>query len=786
MREIIPLNFKWCFKTFDSSHVEQRINTQQFEEVDLPHHAVEIPFNNFNETMLEGVFSYVKPFEVKDSWKDKIITVRFEGVAHHATIYVNQKRVMEHKGGYTPFDVDVTPFVSYGDENELLVVVSSIEDPSIPPFGGVVDYLGYSGIYREVSMIVYEKHHIKDVFVKTDGMNKVMIDVETSKKEGIIVYKIKDKDQNVIVKGMIIVENEIMTIETMIDNAHRWDIDNPYLYQLDLYYEIHQTLMDSTSTRFGIRHVEFREDGFYLNENKIKLIGLNRHQSYPYVGYAMPKSIQEEDADILKYQLGLNCVRTSHYPQSKHFLNRSDEIGLLVFEEIPGWQHIGDENWQNQSLKDLEDMIMRDRNHPSLIIWGVRINESPDNTSFYQKTNALARKLDPTRQTGGVRNIQHSEFLEDVYTYNDFSHIGSNFGLDAKKKITKKVPYLVTEYNGHMFPTKRYDTESKRIEHAMRHLNVINAMMNQNNHISGAIGWCMNDYNTHQEFGSGDRICYHGVLDMFRIPKYAAYSYFSQQESVHVMEVLSTMNLGEYPGGLLPNVYVLTNVDYIKLYKNDTYVKTFYPNHKKFLYLKHPPVIIDDFIGESLAKQEGMKPKDAQKAKDVFKAITKYGNRLPLRYKLKMLLLLKKYGLTMNQGVEMFFKYTSGWGSTKLSYRFEGYKNEQLVKTVIKENLTSFKFVVESMRDKLIMKDTYDVLSITVKKVDQNNEILPYACDAIKIETNKHLELIGPDLISLQGGAIGFYVKSKSEGKGQIKIYTQDGVIEKEVMVDVA
>ena len=783
MREVIPLNFNWLLSTFEPSHV-RHVNVDAFDEVNLPHHAVEVPFNNFNENMLLGVFSYVKKLDIKDTWKGKLLKLRFEGVAHQAKVYVNQMLIVEHKGGYTPFDVDLTNHVRYGESNELLVVVDSNEDPHIPPFGGVVDYLGYSGIYREVYLYVYEIHHIIDVFIKTDGAKAISIDVQTSRPEGMLIYKIKDKDQHVVVKGMVIVENEKTTIETFVNEPFLWDIDHPYLYQLDLHYDIQQTLMDSVVEMFGIRHVEFLKDGFYLNHRKLKLIGLNRHQSYPYVGYAMPKSIQEEDADILKYNLGLNCVRTSHYPQSKHFIRRADEIGLLVFEEIPGWQYIGNETWQEQALMDVNDMIMRDRNHPSIMLWGVRINESPDHKTFYQKTNALARSLDPTRQTGGVRNIQHSEFFEDVYTYNDFSHTGNNPGLDQKKKITKNVPYLVTEYNGHMFPTKKYDTESKRIEHAKRHINVIDAMMKQDNQISGAIGWCMNDYHTHQEFGSGDRICYHGVLDMFRIPKYAAFSYSSQQDHQIVMEVLSTMNIGEHPGGLLPDVYILTNVDYVKLYKNDTFIKTFYPAKEKYPNLKHPPIVIDDLIGESLSTQEGMKPKDAKRAKRIFKAITTYGNRLPLKYKLSMLMVLKKYKLTINQGVEMFYKHTSGWGSTKLSYRFEGYKKDECVKTITKENMISSRIIVESTRNRLIIGDTHDVLRFVVKKVDQNHEILPYAFDTISIETNKHIALIGPQQISLQGGSIGFYVKSKTKGKGIVKIVTQEGVIEKEVMVD--
>lgn len=131
--------------------------------------------------------------------------------------------------------------------------------------------------------------------------------------------------------------------------------------------------MDQVTVRFGFREAEFQPDGFYLNGRKIKLLGLNRHQSYPYVGYAMPKRAQRRDADVLKEELGLNMVRTSHYPQSRHFLDRCDEIGLLVFEEIPGWQHIGGEAWKEQAVRDVEDMIVRDRNHPSIVIWGYEL-----------------------------------------------------------------------------------------------------------------------------------------------------------------------------------------------------------------------------------------------------------------------------------------------------------------------------------------------------------------------------------------------------------------------------
>ena len=161
-----------------------------------------------------------------------------------------------------------------------------------------------------------------------------------------------------------------------------------------------------------------------LNNEKVKLRGINRHQSYAYTGYAMPESMQRLDADIIKNELGMNAVRTSHYPQSKHFLDRCDELGLLVFTEIPGWQHIGDEEWKKVLCQDTEEMVLQNRNHPSVILWGVRVNESCDDDELYTMTNNIAHELDKTRFTAGVRNFKKSNLLEDVYTYNDFLYDG--------------------------------------------------------------------------------------------------------------------------------------------------------------------------------------------------------------------------------------------------------------------------------------------------------------------------------------------------------------------------
>ena len=195
--------------------------------------------------------------------------------------------------------------------------------------------------------------------------------------------------------------------------ARLWSVQTPALYTA----EIRLDCADGTDTitqTFGFRIGEFTDRGFFLNGSPLQIIGLNRHQSFPYVGYGLGPAAQAQDARILKTELGVNLVRTSHYPQSRAFLDECDGIGLMVFEEIPGWQHIGDEDWQAASLENLRAMVTRDWNHPCIVLWGVRMNESPDDDAFYTRTNALCRALDPTRQTGGVRCTGGSTLLEDV------------------------------------------------------------------------------------------------------------------------------------------------------------------------------------------------------------------------------------------------------------------------------------------------------------------------------------------------------------------------------------
>ncbi len=781
MRKTKSLNYDWYFTPdFKEDYLLKDFDYSKFDQVAIPHTMKILPFNYFNQNDYQIIGTYFHVIETEEFDLENILSLQFKGVMNKSEVYLNGKHIFTHEGGYTPFNIHLNPYLNVG-ENVLLVKVDGHEIKDIPPFGNLVDYLPYSGIYREVFLVEKPKVYIKKAHIFADDVNvlnqdEMLLNINISVTDEVNTYRVKVK---VYFQEKLVQEHlfsETITKEgilsAQISDIKRWDLDHPNLYDIEvILLNEDETIVDSVKERFGFRTVLFTENGFLLNNQPIKLMGLNRHQSYPYMGYATPKSMQEKDADILK-DLGCNIVRTSHYMQSDHFINRCDEIGLLVFEEIPGWNYIGNDSFKELTLRNLGVMINHHFNHPAICLWGVRINESKDDHDFYEKTNQLARALDPTRQTGGVRNFKKSELLEDVYTYNDFSHNGYNEGLENPRKVNKvKSPYLVTEYNGHVFPTKKFDSESRRIEHSLRHLNVIE-YSHYYDSVSGAIGWCMADYNTHFQFGSNDMICHHGVLDMHRLEKYAAYAYKSQKSNDDVvLFVASNMVAGDYDLLKLPEVVIYTNCDYIKLYRNEEFIGTYYGDDDNYAYLPHPPIIIEDIIGELIEKNENYKPKDAKRIKALLLSYNKHGQDLPFKDKLKMANLLLRKVLNFNDAIDLFMKYLSNQGEEPIVYKIEGYVGEELVKTVYKGQLSSSKINVKPDKDVLIHDLTYDMIRIVVEMVDQFGNVLNYGNEVVHVVTDHLLEVVGPKSFALSGGSFAFYVKTTGIiGKSKLEL----------------
>lgn len=777
MRTIENLNFDWLYsEKFSDEMLRKSYKEEGFEKVDIPHTNKELPLNYFDEKIYQFVSCYRKHFRLpKEAYEEgKKVFLHFEGAANYAVVYVNGKPAGEHKGGYTPFVFDITNLICK-DENVIAVELDSTERPEIPPFGYMVDYLVYGGIYREVWLEITDEIYIKDVFVRTPSVinekKEMLIDVEFSDGvRGNINFELKDMSGKVIASKETKCSGKKIRFDWWVSGVKNWDTDNPNLYYLTVKFG-----KDEKTARFGFRTCEFRKDGFYLNNKHIKLMGLNRHQSYPYVGNAMPKSAQTADAELLKYRLGCNIVRTSHYPDSIHFIDRCDEIGLVVFTEIPSWQFLGKGEWRKLFIENIKSMILRDRNHPSIILWGVRVNEGQDCDTFYIQANAVAHLLDDSRQTGGVRNFPRSHLFEDVYTYNDFSHSGGLIKLLPPYIVAKNAPYLVTENNGHMYPTKSFDTERVRTEHALRHARVQDKSFGTRR-ISGAIGWDMADYNTHKDFGSGDRICYHGVTDMFRVPKMAGAVFASQQEKNPVLETSSSMDIGDHPGGMLGLTYIFTNCDYVKIYKNGEYKSTVTPERNSpFKNLPHPPITPLDFIGDALERKEHIDPKAAKYLKKALIAGSRYGYLMPPQHYLELAYAFVKGRFSVKDIVGIVEKYIGGWGEEQVSYRFEGYIGNTLVKTVTRTAVNKVSFTAVPDSDKLCEDETYDVTRIELVARDQNGNKLPYIDETLHVSVDGPVKVIGPDTFSLIGGDRAFWVRTTGKsGNAKITVTSEN------------
>jgi beta-galactosidase len=717
-RMVLPMNRGWRYSpSFVEGGHDLNFDDSKFDRVVVPHANVGLPWHGFDDKTYEFVSLYRRRFKLPPEARGQRVFVDFEGVMTASTVWINGQRLGEYKGGYTPFSFELTPHLNFDGENLLAVDVDSSERPDIPPFGNRIDYLTFGGIYREVSLRIVPAIYIENIF----ALPKNVLSERPSLDVQCFVQRLELLQHAPLALEAVLLDGANMIAETTqpvppsdassepenyklefapLSGIQLWDIANPHLYSVRVRLLDGERVMDEETRRIGFREAQFTDHGFELNGNVIKLRGLDRHQTFPFVGQAMPARVQRQDAYILRKQLHCNIVRTSHYPQSRHFLDACDEFGLLVLEEIPGWQYIGDQAWQDLSVDNVSRMIRRDWNHPSIVLWGVRVNESRDNHDFYTGTNAVAHKLDPTRQTGGIRYFQESEFLEDVFTMNDF-------GWPLKPPNHPR--YLNTEFVGHTYPVKTIDDNMRHREHTIRHARV-HEQLASNPQYAGGIGWCAFDYNTHSDFGAGDRICYHGVVDIFREPKPAAGFYKSQCDPEEEIVLEPAFHWAAGDEALRFTVAMIcSNCDHLKLYVKSRadwdLIAEAVPDRVQFAHLRYAPFSID------LAKAQ------------------------------------------------------HEWGDL----RIDGYlKGQQVVSKTYSGRGVDQKFLVHS-DDAELSADGADSTRVVFRVTDEFGAIRPYANDPIALSLEGPAEIIGDNPFALIGGTGAIWIRAK-EDAGTVRL----------------
>ncbi len=523
-----------------------QLSMGKWEQVNLPHTPFVEPLVVLHQW--QGICYYRKQLNISRKEIDKQLWLEFEGAMHLADVWVNGQHLAQHSGGYTPFVADVTGMLHADRANEILVRLDNRNNPLIPPGKPLetLDFCYYGGLYRDVNLIVKQPVHIThpimadevagggvfvtyprvseqeaEVKVKTQVSNKTGIQkhltirhtlYEWSKKKGGCGKKVASVESPLVLAAGTTLHH---TQQFAVNNPKLWYPDSPALYVLRTEVMDGREITDCENTRIGIRRIEMtREKGFVINGKPLILEGSNRHQEYPYVGNAISDQAQYRDMYQIRNN-GFNTVRLGHYPQDPSVLEACDELGLLVIEPIPGWQFFNKaQGFINHTYKDIRDLIRRDRNHPSIIMWETTLNESWPPKNWKNQAVQTAHEEFPGDQcyTSG-----------DTYGYDGFDVCYNDWEEGYNRPNTTRKPGFIREYYDYEFGGHYSTTRVTRGDgdHAMTQ-NAWNAQWSHNRYrayypwtIGGAV-WSMYDYNR----GCCDNICYSGLADVFRLPKF--------------------------------------------------------------------------------------------------------------------------------------------------------------------------------------------------------------------------------------------------------------------------
>ncbi|MFZ0595777.1 MAG: glycoside hydrolase family 2 TIM barrel-domain containing protein [Flavobacterium sp.] len=464
------INENWLYLENNTSNIDQAKKANNWSEINLPHTWNAEDATDLNPGYRRDASWYQKKLNIPSIDKNQLYYIYFEGSNVTTKVYVNGKEAGGHIGGYIGFTIDITPFIKEGN-NEIFVRVDNSYDIEIIP-SQKSDFFIYGGITRDVWLLSKYKNHIENLKITTPEVSakKASLHIIASTNNS---DHAKDLSLTVILKNpkgqkmaskTISVSDKTTTIKfENLKNPELWDTQNPNLYKVTAFLSEKNQIKDSVNEKVGFRWFEFKDHGpFYLNGKRLLIRGTHRHEEQAGVGAAMSNSQHRADMESIK-KMGANFVRLAHYPQDPEIYKACDELGLLVWDELPWCRGgIGDELWQTNTKNMLAEIISQNYNHPSIIIWslGNEMNWLPDfpdgdNTertnAFLTELNNIAHKMDPTRKTA-IRKYYEGSQIVDVFSPSIWSgwYSGSyksyQKAIDVYKKEYKH--FIHAEYGG--------------------------------------------------------------------------------------------------------------------------------------------------------------------------------------------------------------------------------------------------------------------------------------------------------------------------------------------------
>ncbi len=620
---VLPLTTGWLFGGEASAgSTGIGFDDSEFATVTLPHTVTPLSWRNWDPATWERIWIYRNHFDAPTSTEGMRVFLDFAAAMTLATPTLNGQDLTAHLGGYLPFSLEITDQLKARD-NVLAVTLDSTFNLNVPPdrpapsSSTSVDFWQPGGLYREVQLRAVPQVFIADVFAKPvnvldAGTRQVVVECTVDaavvpQGASEIVVDLRDGVRNVAsAQASLTINSTGQTTATAtltgLGDIELWDVDNPRLYDIVATLQVNGVALHDYRTRIGFREAAFTMSGFFLNGRRLKLFGVNRHQIFPYVGGAMPERVQRKDAEILRQELNCNMVRCSHYPQSEAFFDACDELGLMVWEEAPGWGYLGDDSWKALAYRDVGEMVRRDRDHPSIIIWGARLNETVDDVPFYTSTRDLAHSLDDSRPTVGAMAGRHNTtgYVQDVFSQNDYSSSTGSNGEKQPELMPPRTdrPYMVSEAVGTLSgPAKffrRIDTQDAQQGQATAHGRVHNIAASDDRYC-GLVAWSGYDYDS----GSGNmfqEVKYTGVVDLFRVPKPGAAIYEAQVDP-QARPVIAPAFYWDFgptsPVTSLDQAMICSNLDRLEVFVGDAHHATAMPDTAGYGNLPYPPSFVD-------------------------------------------------------------------------------------------------------------------------------------------------------------------------------------------------